>query len=140
MQMGWQEWRDCGKRAESTGGAGFEALADPADGQETRASAPPPADLFGHDAPARTDAERKRMRRRAASAPRGHAALPGTGPDGETCGTCRHMVRRKFSKAFLKCGLNEAAWTRGPASDIRARDAACRKWEPSPPVPQGRGG
>jgi hypothetical protein len=89
-----------------------------------------PLDLFGERPRegAMTDAERKRMRRRASERPRGHAMPSGTGPTGETCGSCRHLVRRQWSKTYLKCGLNQAAWTHGSRSDVRARDAACSKW------------
>lgn len=61
--------------------------------------------------------------------PRGYAAPPGTGPQGETCGTCQHIVRKMMGKTYLKCGANRANWTGGIASDIRARSPACRLWE-----------
>lgn len=61
--------------------------------------------------------------------PKGYVAPPGTGPDGETCKTCRHIYRNQMSKTYLKCGLNRAAWTGGPGSDIRASAPACRMWE-----------
>lgn len=51
-------------------------------------------DLFGQlSLPPLTDAERKRMRRRASEVPRGYAWRPGTGPDGETCKSCAHYCR-----------------------------------------------
>ncbi|WP_316978030.1 hypothetical protein [Shumkonia mesophila] len=59
---------------------------------------------------------------------KGHAAIPGTGPEGETCGTCDHLVRRRLAKTYLKCGLIQ--WTSGAATDIRAKDPACSRWEP----------
>lgn len=59
---------------------------------------------------------------------KGHAAMPGGGPKGETCGTCDHLVRNRMSKTYLKCGL--VCWTCGPATDIRAKDPACARWEP----------
>ena len=63
--------------------------------------------------------------------PRGHAFKPGTGPSGETCGGCRHAVRLGLGKKrWFKCRLSEAAWTHTRRTDIRARDAACRLWEP----------
>lgn len=92
-------------------------------------------DLFGRevewnpDAPAMSDAERKRMYRRAASVPRGHAAPPGTGPAGEFCRTCEHYTLRQFSKTYRKCGLMRDAWSGGPKTDIRASDPACKRWE-----------
>lgn len=84
------------------------------------------AALVGLDR-AMTPAERKRLR--AAHTPKGYAALPGTGPAMETCGSCGHMVRRRMAKTYLKCGLVEAQWTRGSATDIRAGSPACRRWE-----------
>ena len=62
--------------------------------------------------------------------PRGYVDQPGSGPEGETCGTCRHCERFKQSKSWIKCGLNRARWTGGRATDILARSPACRQWEP----------
>lgn len=54
----------------------------------------------------------------------------GTGPEGETCGTCRYLVRNEYrSGHFLKCELMRKVWTHGPGSDIRAKWRACREWE-----------
>lgn len=90
-------------------------------------------DLFGNPVErqgAMTDAERKRMRRRAAERPRGHAWKPGTGPAGEACGSCTHFVRLHHGfNVYRKCGKNREAWTRSPRTDIRAGDAACKFWE-----------
>jgi hypothetical protein len=61
--------------------------------------------------------------------PSGHAGKPGSGKEGETCGTCKHLTRLKYAKTYLKCELTRAQWTSGPASDVRAKDAACWKWE-----------
>lgn len=60
---------------------------------------------------------------------RGHAAPPGTGPDGKTCGTCKHLTRLRFSKTYLKCELRRKSWTGGAGSDVRKKDAACRFFE-----------
>lgn len=60
---------------------------------------------------------------------RGHAARPGTGPKGETCGSCAHYTLRRLSKTYRKCALTKATWTGGPGSDIRARDPACSMWD-----------
>lgn len=79
--------------------------------------------------PAMSDAERKRMKRRAYERPAGHAAPIGTGPSGETCKTCRHIANRGTAKIYYKCRLNEAKWTASRHSDIRVSDAACRKWK-----------
>lgn len=79
-----------------------------------------------------TPKERRAMLR-AASVRRGlHAAEPGTGPEGETCGTCAHLVRKHMAKTYLKCGLCRARWTCGGGTDIRARDPACSKWQARP--------
>jgi hypothetical protein len=67
--------------------------------------------------------------KRKTTEPRGHAAAPGTGPAGQSCGTCRHLCRIKYAKTYLKCGLMKSRWTGGPGTDIRAKDAACARWE-----------
>lgn len=65
-------------------------------------------------------------------APRGGADRPGTGPEGETCGSCKHDVATgRTGKRFHKCALNRACWTHGAKSDIRTRWPACSKWEAS---------
>ena len=86
-------------------------------------------DLFGKEY-ALSPAERKKITRKD-PIPRGHAFTPGTGPEGETCGSCLHLYRNRLAKTYLKCGANRSAWTGGRATDIRAKDAACRKWEAS---------
>jgi hypothetical protein len=61
--------------------------------------------------------------------PKGHIAPPGSGPNGETCKSCEHYtIAHRGNGTFRKCGLNEANWTKGPGSDIRASDPACRLW------------
>jgi hypothetical protein len=57
-------------------------------------------------------------------------APSGTGPEGETCKTCRHLARDKHHDyVHLKCGKVEHLWTRGAATDIRSGWAACSEWE-----------
>lgn len=63
---------------------------------------------------------------------RGHAARPGTGPEGETCGSCAHYTLRRMSKTYRKCILMKAKWTGGAGTDIRAGDPACSKWDKAP--------
>jgi hypothetical protein len=77
-------------------------------------------DLFGN--PIETAMPKKRG---------GHAAAPGTGPAGKTCRTCEHYTRAHLESGRIvrKCGLMEVHWTRGPGTDIRAKDAACRHYE-----------
>ena len=54
----------------------------------------------------------------------------GSGPQGETCKTCRHYTRAKYHDYYhLKCGLMEAHWTHGSGTDIKAKWPACRAWE-----------
>lgn len=58
-----------------------------------------------------------------------YAALPGSGPAGETCGSCANLCRKRMGNTYLKCGLARAWWTGGPGTDVKARSAACSKWE-----------
>ena len=87
-------------------------------------------DLFGLDR-CLTPAERRKTKR-PGPVPRGHAWAPGTGPAGETCGSCKFLYHKRMGKTYLKCALVEAQWTGGGATDVRARDAACREWEAKP--------
>lgn len=85
--------------------------------------------LFDHMGEhAMTPAERKRMFRRSPQ-PAGYAALPGTGPGGETCGSCKHLVENQLSRSYWKCGLMRRFWTGGAKTDVRKRSPACRNWE-----------
>ena len=59
----------------------------------------------------------------------GYVAMPGTGPSGESCGTCKHVVRGGQVKRFLKCALMRAKWTHSPKTDVLARSPACKRWE-----------
>jgi len=61
--------------------------------------------------------------------PRGYYYHPGTGPAGETCGTCRH---RMAGHRYSKCELNRARWTRSRGSDILAKAPACKYWAALP--------
>jgi hypothetical protein len=75
-----------------------------------------------------TPFERKKLFKRS-HVDKAHPAKPGSGPDGETCKSCRHIHRSEMAKTYLKCWLMRAQWTGGPGTDIRARDPACSKWE-----------
>ncbi len=62
--------------------------------------------------------------------PSGHAAPPGSGPKGETCKTCRHLVRvQGGAKRYPKCGMAKGGWTHGRASDVLVSSPACSRWE-----------
>lgn len=65
--------------------------------------------------------------------PRGYAWTPGTGPAGETCGTCFYLHRRALARNYLKCSKNRQCWTGGRASDILSRSPACKHWEKKKP-------
>ena len=57
----------------------------------------------------------------------GHAGTPGTGPSGETCGTCKYLAcHRPNKKRYYKCGIGNI--THGPATDIRLKDPACEHY------------
>lgn len=79
--------------------------------------------------PALTPSERNRLLK--AKKKTGlYAAQPGSGPKGETCGSCKHKVLREgVAGRYIKCALTRAAWTGGGATDIKARSPACEKWE-----------
>ena len=70
-------------------------------------------------------------RKRKETPKRGHAWTPGTGPEGETCRTCRHLFRNRLAKTYLKCSLMHRQWTGGQGTDIRAKDAVCKFWGPA---------
>ena len=75
-------------------------------------------------------AARQLPRPRGKTVARGYVGSPGSGPHGETCNTCEHKTRvMGGAKAFPKCALNKANWTRGPASDIRVHSPACAHWQ-----------
>jgi hypothetical protein len=77
--------------------------------------------LFNWDMPMQPPAKAKRGQ------PKGNAAPIGSGPAGETCGSCQNCYRVEFSKVYWKCRLVKA--TRGPGTDIRRKWAACSRWE-----------
>lgn len=62
--------------------------------------------------------------------PRGYAYSPGTGPEGETCGSCRF---KQPGRRWNKCGHEFARrkHTGGRGSDILTRSPACKYWEPT---------
>lgn len=59
--------------------------------------------------------------------PRGYADKPGTGPNGETCGTCKHRTTRQTK--YPKCLLTRSCWSASRRTDILVGAAACSKWE-----------
>lgn len=68
---------------------------------------------------------------------RGYAATPGSGPEGETCRSCAHSYFVSPNvKRFYKCRLTPL--TRGAASDIKIKSAACSQWKAPEATPDGR--
>jgi hypothetical protein len=62
--------------------------------------------------------------------PNGYAWTPGTGPAGETCGSCEHKGSTgSTARVYWKCRLMRHHWTGGPGTDIRMRSPACKHWE-----------
>ena len=58
----------------------------------------------------------------------GYAACPGTGPCGETCGSCGNFNRVSYhEKTYFKCE-KIIHWTHGPGTDIRKKSPACSFW------------
>ena len=89
----------------------------------------PDIDLFGLAAgPMLTEQQRRRLQQKSPQM-RGYAAAPGSGPQGETCKTCEHLVRKRMAKTYLKCGLMRAHWTGGGGTDVKAASPACREWQ-----------
>ena len=81
-------------------------------------------DLFGEIT--RPPPEKKRKD----TVQRGYAWQPGTGPEGETCRSCKFTRRIScYSKPFYKCEKNRQSWTSGRGTDILLRAAACKFWE-----------
>lgn len=108
------------------------------------ASEKPPeqATIFGVPEPARPVRGVYRSSEPAA----GYAAPPGTGPQGESCGSCTHCrVRtqvlgsrrgnRGKQRRFYKCGVMFPSWTTTRSSDVLAHSPACRRWEAGQPQP-----
>lgn len=70
------------------------------------------------------------VKTRRKTVPKGYAAPPGSGPDGETCRSCRHYAHKGGgAKSYPACGLMASSWTNGPGTDIKAKSPACRRWE-----------
>jgi hypothetical protein len=92
-------------------------------GQKAQAAVDKALDLFGE--PLKPVAPTRGQ-------PKGYAAIPGTGPKDETCGSCAHCyyTRSRGEKRFNKCDLVKA--TNGPGTDIRRKAAACWHWRSRP--------
>ena len=60
--------------------------------------------------------------------PRGYAYSPGTGPKGETCGSCKFIEK---AQRFAKCNHEYARrkHTHSRGSDVLVRAPACKYWQ-----------
>lgn len=87
-------------------------------------------DLLGDpvDTPTEVDLSAPSPKRKPTK-PNGYAAEPGTGPQGETCQSCKYIARKDCANTYLKCWLRRKQWTGGTGTDIRAKSPACRFWE-----------
>jgi hypothetical protein len=61
---------------------------------------------------------------------RAHPYPPGSGPRGQSCGTCAKLCGRAFRKTYFKCHVLKKFWSAGRGTDIRKKDPACMSWEP----------
>ena len=61
--------------------------------------------------------------------PNGYPAMPGTGPEGETCKTCKFKTYKTMANRYIKCELMRRHWTGGAGTDIKAGSPACRNWK-----------
>jgi hypothetical protein len=60
----------------------------------------------------------------------GYATRPGSGPAGQTCGTCKFATRTGHSrKSYFKCMVIRHRWTHGPGTDILLKSPACSFWK-----------
>lgn len=62
----------------------------------------------------------------------GYPAEPGTGPKGETCGTCDNLHSKEMysGRVFYKCKILTPKWTGGAGTDVKLRSASCSYWKP----------
>lgn len=90
--------------------------------------------LFGDEVCTHVGANQPKDKGKRQPTPRGHAMPKGTGPQGETCGTCQHKDKQRGG--FYKCRLAKACWTHSRRTDILMRDDACLKWAAIPYHPE----
>ena len=63
---------------------------------------------------------------------RGYADFPGSGPAGETCGSCAHHVTfHKRGQDHHRCFWMERLWGRNDAADIDPDARSWRHWAPA---------
>jgi hypothetical protein len=100
-----------------------------------RRQIPTQTGLFGGEAPARPVPGSVTT-----EAAQGYAAPPGTGPEGETCGSCSHCRVKEGRcrgriRRYYKCAVMLPQWTNRRATDVLIQSPACRQWEKGAPTP-----
>ena len=89
-------------------------------------------DMLGGKAVPGTRLRRVRRSGKPPVAREGWADKPGTGPEGETCGSCTYCEAFHYAKRYYKCAARTGHhWKGGRATDIRPLDPACSKWAAS---------
>lgn len=91
-------------------------------------------DLFGNptipDGPAMTPQQRRKaLGIKRAQQAKGYYAAPGTGPDGESCRTCKHATPVHAHRTWWKCALAKPRWSHSVGTDIRLKSPACVGWK-----------
>jgi hypothetical protein len=77
-------------------------------------------------------AELARPMRTSTERAQGYSGTPGLGPEGQTCGTCVHCVRKAYGdKHWYKCDLNRVLWTASRTTDILLGSPACELFKES---------
>lgn len=62
---------------------------------------------------------------------RAHPYPPGSGPPGQTCGTCAKLCVRRYARNYYKCRVLMKHWSNGFGTDVKLKDQACMSWEPA---------
>lgn len=91
-----------------------------------------PAEVTPADPAPLSYGQRLTIRRRADLAAGRHpvTGLPLLSPDwGYQCGTCAHLIRRRYSRTYVKCALRE---TGAEATDVRLHWPACTRYRIDP--------
>lgn len=86
-------------------------------------------DLFGNEVLEPIDKLKGNTDKHKYRKARGWAAQPGSGPEGETCKSCKnsYIHHRQNGKNWWKCALLKP--THGAATDLRLKWTACNRWE-----------
>lgn len=85
-------------------------------------------DIFGDDIP--VEAVRTKYHERCPwKQPSGYVDVPGTGPEGTTCGMCaHHFAKRWKGRVYHKCKLSPRKNWPGVEGDIKVSSPSCRSY------------